>query len=154
MSKVMVGLVGCGFVAELHMYAYKRVYGIDAEVIAVAARGDHVFDFAKKHKIRKTYRDFRDLIDDGEVDVVDICTPPALHAAMIVDAVRAGKHVICEKPSPGISDGRRTKRRSGTKCRNRSCMSALCKRWNGLALRSNPAGNFSCMPRIGSMRPR
>src|SRR5215470_7992664 len=40
MSKVMVGLVGCGFVAELHMYAYKRVYGIDAEVIAVAARGD------------------------------------------------------------------------------------------------------------------
>ena len=52
MSKVMVGLVGCGFVAELHMYAYKRVYGIDAEVIAVAARGDPVFDFAKKHKIQ------------------------------------------------------------------------------------------------------
>ena len=47
-------------------------------MIAVAARGDHVFDFAKKHKIRKTYRDFRDLIDDGEVDVVDICAPPAL----------------------------------------------------------------------------
>src|SRR5262249_34310911 len=46
-------------------------------------------------------RDFRDLIDDGEVDVVDICTPPSLHAAMIVDAVRAGKHVICEKPFAG-----------------------------------------------------
>src|SRR6516165_8169944 len=101
MPRVTIGLVGCGFVAELHMYAYKRVYGIDAEVIAVAARGDHVFDFAKKHKIRKTYRDFRDLIDDGEVDVVDICTPPALHAAMIVEAVRAGKHVICEKPFAG-----------------------------------------------------
>ena len=54
MPKVMVGLVGCGFVAELHMYAYKRVYGIDAEVTAVAARGDHVLDFAKKHNIRKT----------------------------------------------------------------------------------------------------
>jgi predicted dehydrogenase len=101
MPRVTIGLVGCGFVAELHMYAYKRVYGIDAEVIAVAARGDHVLDFAKKHKIRKTYRDFRDLIDDGEVDVVDICTPPALHAAMIVDAVRSGKHVICEKPFAG-----------------------------------------------------
>ena len=101
MPKVTIGLVGCGFVAELHMYAYERVYGIDAEVIAVAARGDHVLDFAKKHKIRKTYRDFRDLIDDGEIDVVDICTPPALHAAMIVDAVQAGKHVICEKPFAG-----------------------------------------------------
>jgi predicted dehydrogenase len=101
MPKVTIGLVGCGFVAELHMYAYKRVYGIDAEVIAVAARGDHVLDFSKKHKIRKTYRDFRDLIDDDEIDVVDICTPPALHATMIVDAVRASKHVICEKPFAG-----------------------------------------------------
>ena len=101
MPKVKVGLVGCGFVPELHMYAYKRVYGIDAEVMAVAARGDHVLDFAKKHKIRKTYRDLRDLIDDDEIDVVDICTPPALHAAMIVDAVGVGKHVICEKPFAG-----------------------------------------------------
>ena len=42
MAKVRVGLVGCGFVAELHMYAYKRVYGLDAQVTAVAARGEHV----------------------------------------------------------------------------------------------------------------
>ena len=82
MAKVTIGLVGCGFVAELHMYAYKRVYGIDVEVIAVTARGDHVLGFAKKHKIRKTYRDFRDLLDDAEIDVIDICTPPALRASM------------------------------------------------------------------------
>ena len=42
MPKMKVGLVGCGFVAELHMYAYARVYGVDVEVVAVAARGDHV----------------------------------------------------------------------------------------------------------------
>jgi predicted dehydrogenase len=101
MAKVTIGLVGCGFVAELHMYAYKRVYGIDAEVMAVTARGDRVLEFAKKHKIRKTYRDFRDLLDDADIEVVDICTPPALHASMIIDAVRAGKHVICEKPFAG-----------------------------------------------------
>jgi predicted dehydrogenase len=51
MAKVRVGLVGCGFVAELHMYAYQRVYGLEAQVTAVAARGDHVLDFAKKHRI-------------------------------------------------------------------------------------------------------
>ena len=101
MAKVTIGLVGCGFVAELHMYAYKRVYGIEAEVMAVTACGDHVLEFAKKHKIRKTYRDFRDLLDDADIEVIDICTPPALHASMIVDAVRAGKHVICEKPFAG-----------------------------------------------------
>jgi predicted dehydrogenase len=101
MAKVRVGLIGCGFVAELHMYAYKRVYGVDVEVAAVAARGDHVLDFAKKHRIPKAYRDFRAVLADKEIDVVDICTPPALHADMIVEAMQAGKHVICEKPFTG-----------------------------------------------------
>jgi len=101
MATVRVGLVGAGFVAELHMYAYRRVYGLDAQVTAVAARGDHVVEFAKKHRIRTTYRDVRALLADQDIDVVDICTPPALHAPMIVAAVQAGKHVICEKPFTG-----------------------------------------------------
>jgi predicted dehydrogenase len=83
------------------MYGYKRVYGLDAQVTAVSARGDHVLDFAKKHHIGRTYRDFRALLADEEIDVVDICTPPALHATMIGEAVQAGKHVICEKPFTG-----------------------------------------------------
>jgi predicted dehydrogenase len=83
------------------MYAYKRVYGVDAQVTAVAARGDHVADFSKKHSIPTTYRTFEDLIADRDIDVVDICTPPMLHATMIVAAVQAGKHVICEKPFAG-----------------------------------------------------
>ena len=51
MAKIRIGLVGCGFVSELHMYAYRRVYGVDVEVKAVAARGDHVVDFAGRHHI-------------------------------------------------------------------------------------------------------
>ena len=101
MAKIRVGLIGCGFAAELHMHAYKRVYGVDAEVTAVAARGDHVLDFAKRHRIRTSYRDFKAVLADDAIDVVDICTPPALHATMIVEAVEAGKHVICEKPFTG-----------------------------------------------------
>ena len=101
MTKIRVGLVGCGFVAELHMYALRRVYGVDVEVIAVAARGEHVVDFARRHQIPNAHRSFASLIADSEIDVVDICTPPNLHAAMIVEAMRAGKHVICEKPFAG-----------------------------------------------------
>ncbi len=101
MAKIKVGLIGSGFVAELHMYAYRRVYGVDAEVAAVVSRGDHVDAFAKKHRIAQTYRDYRELLADPAIDVVDICTPPALHAQMIVAAVSAGKHVICEKPFSG-----------------------------------------------------
>jgi predicted dehydrogenase len=101
MKKIRIGLAGCGFVSELHMYAYRRVYGVDVEVKAVAARGDHVVEFAKRHGIPTACRSFADLIAEREIDVVDICTPPNLHAAMIVDAMQAGKHVICEKPFAG-----------------------------------------------------
>ncbi len=101
MAKIKVGLIGSGFVAELHMYAYKRVYGVDAEVVAVVSRGDHVEHFAKKHGIARTHRDYRALLADPAIDVVDICTPPASHAQLIVEAMRAGKHVICEKPFAG-----------------------------------------------------
>lgn len=101
MTKIRVGLVGCGFVSELHMYAFRRVYGVDVEVAAVAARGDKVVAFAQHHNIPRVYRSFTDLIADRELDVIDICTPPNLHAEMIVASMQAGKHVICEKPFAG-----------------------------------------------------
>jgi len=101
MARIRVGLVGCGFVSELHMYAFRRVYGVDVEVAAVAARGDQVVEFARRHQIPRVYRSFAELIADGELDVVDICTPPNLHAGMIVASIQAGKHVICEKPFAG-----------------------------------------------------
>jgi predicted dehydrogenase len=50
-TKIRVGLVGCGLVAELHMYALRRVYGIDVEVGAVAARGEPVLEFGRRHQI-------------------------------------------------------------------------------------------------------
>ncbi|MGY3485816.1 putative dehydrogenase [Bradyrhizobium sp. USDA 4011] len=101
MKKIRIGLAGCGFVSELHMVAYRRVYGVNVEVRAAAARGDHVVEFARKHGIPNAYRSFADLVADRELDVIDICTPPNLHAAMIVEAMQAGKHVICEKPFSG-----------------------------------------------------
>src|SRR6266702_8669463 len=101
MTKIRVGLVGCGFVSELHMYAFRRVYGVDVVVTAVAARGDHVVEFAQRHQVPRVYRSFAELIADHELDVIDICTPPNLHAGMIVAAMQAGKHVICEKPFAG-----------------------------------------------------
>jgi predicted dehydrogenase len=101
MSRVKVGLIGCGFIAELHMQAYRRVYGVNVEVAAVCARGEHVADFAKRHGIAASHRDYRALIADKTIDVIDICTPPALHGAMIVESLQAGKHVICEKPFAG-----------------------------------------------------
>lgn len=101
MARIRVGLVGCGFVSELHMHAFRRVYGVDVEVAAVAARGDHVVEFARRHSIPRVHRSFAELLADRALDVIDICTPPNLHAEMIVASMQAGKHVICEKPFAG-----------------------------------------------------
>jgi len=64
------------------------VHGVEAQVTAACARGDHVLEFAKKHRIPTTHRDFRALLADKDIDVVDICTPPVLHAEMIIAAAR------------------------------------------------------------------
>ncbi len=98
---VGVAIVGTGFVSELHMHAYRRVYGIDVQVRAACSRGDAVEAFARRHAIPRTTRDWRRLLDDPAIDVIDLCTPPATHAEMVVACMQAGKHVICEKPFTG-----------------------------------------------------
>ena len=46
----------------------------------------------------KTYVDYRDLLNDKEIDVVCIATPDHWHAKQVLDSLKAGKHVYCEKP--------------------------------------------------------
>lgn len=101
MKKVRIGLVGSGFAAELHMQGYQKVYGVNVEVMAVCSLNKDVCEFAKKHRIPTIYRDYRDILSDRDVDVIDICTPTVFHAQMVLEAVEAGKHVICEKPFMG-----------------------------------------------------
>jgi ornithine cyclodeaminase/alanine dehydrogenase-like protein (mu-crystallin family) len=62
MKQISVGIIGSGFIAELHMHAYRRVFGLDATVRAVVSRGDRVVEFAKRFGIPQTYRDYRELL--------------------------------------------------------------------------------------------
>lgn len=94
-------MIGAGFAARLHTVGLKRLYGVTAEIAAVAARGESADRFAKDFGVPDLYRDYRDLLADESIDVVDITTPAFLHASMIEEAVQAGKHVICEKPFTG-----------------------------------------------------
>ena len=107
MKKIVVGLIGSGFVSKLHMEGYKKVYGADVQVKAVVARTQQTREaFAAAYGIKDTYDDYKEMLKDSEIDVVDICTPPHLHEEMIVAAMAAGKHVICEKPLTGFfNDG-------------------------------------------------
>ena len=58
----------------------------------------------------KTYHDYRDLINDPNVDIVHIATPPHWHGLMAMEAARAGKDIFCEKPmTRTIGEGKRVK---------------------------------------------
>ena len=97
MSKTRAGLIGTGFIGEIHAAALKRV--ADAEVVAVASpTPGKAKAFAREHGIAKAFEDYRDLVALREVDVVTLGIPNCLHAQAAIDAANAGKHVICEKP--------------------------------------------------------
>src|SRR5438034_413077 len=97
MNPIGIGIIGSQFVAELHAEAFKRVNG--AQVVAVASPTQaHVKTFAEKHHIPKWFTDYRDLLRLSEVQIVTLCLPNDLHCQATVDAARAGKQVICEKP--------------------------------------------------------
>jgi len=59
---------------------------------------------AEQYGIKTVYTNHRDALKDGEVDVVDICVPIWLHSQIAIDALEAGKHVLCEKPMASSLD--------------------------------------------------
>jgi predicted dehydrogenase len=97
MDKVRVGIVGSGFVAELHAEALKLVP--NAEVVAVASpTPGHAEAFAARHHIGRHFTSHQDLLRDGGVDLLSIACPNDLHAQVAIAAAEAGVHVVCEKP--------------------------------------------------------
>jgi hypothetical protein len=104
--RVNVGLIGAGFVAEIHAQAYREVPGLEVRLLAVTARtAESASAFAARHGIPDAYDDYRRILDREDIDLVDVCTPNVLHEPIVVAAAQAGKHVACEKPLTGYFGG-------------------------------------------------
>lgn len=101
-SVVTIGTVGAGYAAYLHGNGYEKVSGISVRLKTVC---DLNLDLAKKvqecYGYEQTSCDYRELLADPEIDVIDIVLPPFLHTKIAMEAMEAGKHVICEKPLTG-----------------------------------------------------
>ncbi|MCK5159913.1 MAG: Gfo/Idh/MocA family oxidoreductase [Candidatus Heimdallarchaeota archaeon] len=99
MKKLRIGIIGCGAITELkHIPTLKRTAIFDIKKIAD-------LDIKIIEKIKKKYKvdaeattDYRELLEDDDLDAVLIATPPAMHEKMIIDSFEKGKHVFCEKP--------------------------------------------------------
>ncbi len=105
MKTLNVGLIGAGFMGKAHAVAFSNMQKFfwpapalpvfkticDIEP-AIAEEAQTRFGF-EKHTT-----DWKEIINDPEIDIVSICTPNDCHAEMAIAALNAGKHVICEKP--------------------------------------------------------
>lgn len=97
MSKIKAGVIGTGFIGPAHVEALRRVPGV--QVVAVASNEKEKADkIADDFFISKSYKNWEELIEDKEVEVVHNCTPNNLHFEINKTAILAGKHVISEKP--------------------------------------------------------
>ena len=103
MSKtVRVGIVGAGFAGAFHLRSYRQVQGVPVEVAAIVdVDKGRAENLANLFGVKKCYDDYRRLLDDKSIDVVDLVVPNALHLPMVLQAAQADKHIICEKPLTG-----------------------------------------------------
>lgn len=97
MSKVTWGIVSTGRIT--HQFVQDFAFVPNGEVVAVASRSlESANEFAREYGIPRTYADYGQMLDDADVDAVYVATPHTLHYQNTVDAIRARKHVLCEKP--------------------------------------------------------
>ncbi|MGE4583946.1 MAG: Gfo/Idh/MocA family protein [Sphaerochaeta sp.] len=102
MKQYNIGFIGCGFAANLHAQAYKRVPGYHANLYAAcSADARQTEEFVKRHGFEKACQTVEELLNDPLVDIVDIIVPPEAHIALVKQAMESGKHVVCEKPLNG-----------------------------------------------------
>lgn len=93
-----MGLIGCGaFGADHHVKAL--VANDNVELLAICdINEDVVHTTAEKYKIEKYYTDYNDLLKISDIEAIAVTCPDQLHCKISCDAMKAGKHVLCEKP--------------------------------------------------------
>ena len=105
MREVRIGLVGAGWMGKVHAMAFtmaRQAFGPEPAVPVFATVCDVNAELSQKAARDIGYErwttDWRDIVNDPKIDVVDICTPNDMHYDVAMAAIEAGKHVYCEKP--------------------------------------------------------
>lgn len=95
-----IAIIGTGNISPNHIEGYLKF----PERCKIVALVDIYPEKAEEKKRKfnltdvKVYSSHKDILDDKTIDVFDVCTPPYVHASITIDALEAGKHVLCEKP--------------------------------------------------------
>ncbi len=105
MKKLNIALIGAGFMGKAHVIGYSnmpKLFWPAPAMPVLKTVCDIVPEIAEDAKERfgfeKCCTDWQDVVNDPEIDVVSVCTPNNSHAEIAIAALKAGKHVLCEKP--------------------------------------------------------
>jgi len=102
--QLRIGLVGTGFMGKTHVFGFaaaERVFDLSHDLVlhSVADRTQELAATAARSLgFARSSGDWRELVADPDIDIIDITTPNALHREIALAAIAAGKHVYCEKP--------------------------------------------------------
>jgi len=103
MSTLKIGVIGCGSIAQ-HRHLLEYSWNKAVEIVAVCdINEERALEIGKEYSA-KAYTDYKELLADKDIDAVSVCTPNYLHAPISIDALNAGKHVLCEKPMATSSE--------------------------------------------------
>ena len=101
MQKVRVGVIGFGSIGKYHFRAYKKIPNV--EIVAVCDIDEEELKIAKnEYNVENLYKDYKELLSRSDIDAVSVCLPNRLHSIVTIEALKMGKHVLCEKP-PAIT---------------------------------------------------
>src|SRR6266487_2017944 len=107
MPKIKTAVFGAGFVGRVHVEGIRRLGNVEVSAV-VAITSELAAQLAAELHIPRSEGDYRRILEDPAIDAVHICAPNALHSPMAQDALKAGKHVLCEKPlAVSASEGRK-----------------------------------------------
>ena len=98
-KKLRIGIIGSGGIAQgCHMPGYKSVPDLCEMVAVCDMNPETAAAAAKKFDVPKTYVDYREMLSKENLDAVSVATPNKYHMQPTIDALEAGKNVLCEKP--------------------------------------------------------
>jgi predicted dehydrogenase len=121
MKRLKAAVFGAGFVGRVHIEGIRRLGNV--EVAALADNTDErARELSDQLSIPKSSGDYRRVLEDPSIDAVHICTPNALHRPMALDALAAGKHVVCEKPLTVSADEAGKMVDAAQKANRRNCL--------------------------------
>ncbi|SFM05118.1 Gfo/Idh/MocA family protein [Pelosinus propionicus] len=90
------GVIGCGRISKNHLESIKKVPG--ARLVAVAESKEVILTNTVEKYHCQGYNDYQELLANSDVQIINICTESGLHSRIAIDAMKAGKHVLVEKP--------------------------------------------------------